>query len=143
MERAGGAITEGLAGWGDSISQRVLRLEQRRIPIDDGGEPPEPPSTKTWAIIVPELVVYPGWEPPLEVFVGTVVLRAVVAGTSDTDVDILVDGTSKATATLPASATRSSTSVGVVVPQGSVVAPEVTAIGASMERLTVELWMTP
>lgn len=143
VERAGGAITDTFAAWGNDASQRILRLEQRRFTRDEAGEPPDPPRPFTWSIEGPAEIAYPAWPCVYEVYVGTVVLTTDTAATTDTTVDLLVDGVSKATATLPATATSAKVEVGVTVPTDSELRPEITAVGTGLGDLSIQVRVTP
>lgn len=141
LERRAGIVTGD--AWRSNVAQRLLRVEQRRPDVDDEGSFADPPRTVTWSLPAPSERVWPGWEAIIEEWVGTVVLRADTAGTTATEVDVLVDGVSKATATLDASETRSVTEVSVTVPAGSQVAPEITALGTGLDGLMVQMRVTP
>lgn len=96
-------------------------------------------SPLTWAIPTPYVDEYPRWPAVKGGVVTSVILTAVTAGSSDTTVDVMVNGVSQATATLASGSTSQTTDVSVSFDPGDLLSPKVTAVGTNMDRLAVQL----
>lgn len=85
-----------------------------------------------------ESVVYRAHRPA---FLNRVYLELLVAGLSDLDVDIKVNGVVEATATITAGNTSGDAAVDVELAVGDLVTAEVTAAGGGAESLSVQAWL--
>ncbi|MFG0329847.1 MAG: hypothetical protein ACF8PN_08120 [Phycisphaerales bacterium] len=119
---------------GELLQESFLSIERW---ARKGGDQP-----LTWLMPTPEPRIYPGWPAPSGGVIGEAVITAVVAGSSDTTVDVLVNGFSQATVTLPASSTKATQALSVPFDAGDVVSLQVTGIGLGLDGLSVQLRVT-